>query len=113
MIFSGCETVHVSLSTFGTIRACLNVAVLGKGFVSSHLLSPFFVAQDNSEPFLYIFQTRLSSLRSSLLSSGVTKAARSWNLIVPLDLVSHQHKNFGSCWTFHMDVLGSEMGRLA
>ena len=49
-LFSGCETVHVWLSTFRTIRARLNSAVLGKGSISSHLLSPSIM----NSSFMYL-----------------------------------------------------------
>ena len=100
MIFAGCETVHISMSTFRTIRARLNVAVMGKSSFSSHILTPFFAAKDSYEPFIYVAQVRLASLRSSLLTFGLDKAQQSWNSLMHLDLTTSQHKILGPVGLF-------------
>ena len=100
MLFSGCETLHISLSNLRTIRARLNVAVMGRGSVSSHLLSPLLASSETYEPFLYIFKNRLTSLRSCLISFGEKKAVRSWNDLCHLHLPSLQHKILGPIGLF-------------
>ena len=95
MIFSGCETVHISLSTFRTIRAKLNTAVLGRWTCSSHLLSPLFATQTVYEPFLYVCKTRLASLRMSALSFGDCQVLETWNWVRRINLLQSQHKIYG------------------
>ena len=91
MLFSGCETLHISLSNLRTTSARLNVAVMGRGSVSSHLLSPLLASAETYEPLLYIFKNRLTSLRSYLVSFGDKKAVHSRNDLCHLHLPSLQH----------------------
>ena len=84
-LFSGCETFHISLSTFKKFRAKLNVAVHGKKTRGSHYLSPIFTHLLDYKPFLYVFATRLSSLRSTVMSFQ-TPAREAWNYARSFDL---------------------------
>ena len=109
MFFSGCETLHISLSNCRTIRARLNVAVMGKGSVSSHLLTPRLASGEHYEPFLYVFHCRLASLRSCIISFGDKKASASWDSLLKLHLPSAQHKILGpvkwSCQVLRWEVM--------
>ena len=112
MIFAGCATVHVSLSTFRTIRAKMNTAVLGRWTSSSHLLSPLFASNTAYEPFIYVLRTRLASLRMCILSFGGLQIQESWNWVRLLDLSKSQHKMYGpvalfiwSCQILKWEVL--------
>ena len=67
-LFSGCETVHISLSMFQKVRGRLNSAILGPLTRSSHLLSPIFSSGSTYEQFLYVFKTRLSPLRATIMA---------------------------------------------
>ena len=100
VLFSGCETLHASLSNLRTIRARLNVAVIGRGSVSSHFLSPLLASAETYEPFLYIFKNRLTSLRSCLVSFGEKRAVHSWNDLCHLHLPSLQQKILGPIGLF-------------
>ena len=87
--------------------ASLNVAVHSAKTAASHFLSPIFTAKDDYEPFLYIFRTRFSALRATLLSfqADVTEH---WNSLVDVDLVTNQTKILGpmSCFLWGCQVLG-------
>ena len=100
MIFSGCETLHISLSNFRTIGARLHVAVMGRGSLSSHLLSPLFASSDVYEPLLYVLKSRLDPLRSCIVSFGDKKALDSWNQLIPMHLPSKQHQILGPMGLF-------------
>ena len=114
MIFSGCETLHISLSNFRTIRARLNVAVMGRGSTSSHLLTPLFASGESYEPFLYVFRSRLASLRSCIISFGDSKALSTWDSLLKLNLPTAQHKILGpvglfiwSCQILNWEVMSN------
>ena len=93
-VFSGVETVHVSLSTLKKFRAKLNVAMVGRKSQSSHFLTPLFTSGTNYEPFLYIFRTRISNLRSTLLSFSVD-INQLWNDLCNIDLNKTCHRIHG------------------
>ena len=67
-LFASCETVHISLSNFRRLRGKLNTVVHGPKTHSSHYLSPLFTSPDDYEPFIYVFRTRLSSLKAMAMS---------------------------------------------
>ena len=98
-LFAGVQSVHVSLSMLKRIRGKFNVAVHSAKTGASHFLSPMFTAKDDYEPFLYVFRTRFSALRATLLSfqADVTEH---WNSLVDVDLVVNQTKILGpmSCF---------------
>ena len=98
-LFSGCETFHISLSTFKKFRAKLNVAVHGKATRGSHYLSPIFTHLMDYEPFLYVFTTRLSSLKSTIMSFR-TPAREAWNYACNLDLNAQYQKVLGPISAF-------------
>ena len=108
-LFSGCETFHISLSTFKKFRAKLNVAVHGKKTRGSHFLSPLFTHGMDYEPFLYVFRTRLASLRSTVLSF-TTPVWDTWNYAAHLDLNANYHKVLGpvSAFIWGCQVLGRQ-----
>ena len=58
-LFAGCESVHISLSTFQRFRGKLNVAIHTFKSTGSHYLSPLVTHLHNYEPFLYVFRARL------------------------------------------------------
>ena len=66
--FSGCECVHISLSTFRKVRGRLNSTILGPRTYSSHMLSPIHSSNFTYAPFIYAFKTRLSYLRAAILA---------------------------------------------
>ena len=98
-LFSGCETFHISLSTFKKFRAKLNVEVHGKKTRGSHYLSPIFTHLLDYEPFLYVFVTRLSSLRSTVMSFQ-TPAREAWNYARNFDLNAQYQRVLGPISAF-------------
>ena len=98
-LFSGCRTFHISLSTFKKFRAKLNVAVHGKKTRGSHYLSPVFTHLLDCEPFLYVFATRLSSLRSTVMSFQ-TPAREAWNYARNFDLNAQYQRVLGPISAF-------------
>ena len=106
-LFAGVQSVHVSLSMLKRIRGKFNVAIHSAKTAASHFLSPLFTSKDDYEPFLYIFRTRLSALRATLLSFR-TDVTTHWNSFVGIDLVANQTKILGplSCFLWGCQVLG-------
>ena len=106
-LFAGVQSVHVSLSMLKRVRGKFNVAVHSAKTAASHFLSPIFTAKDDYEPFLYIFRTRLSALRATILSFQVD-AAEHWNSLQEVDLVNNQTKILGplTCFIWGCQVLG-------
>ena len=113
-LLSGCESVHVSLSSLTKIRGKLNCAVHGGKTRSSHRLSPLFTWTEDYEPFLYIFHTRLGTLRS-MVASFHYDVTEIWNSMYQVDLNSLPNRILGpitlfmwSCqvleWTLHPDL---------
>ena len=114
-LLSGCESVHVSLSSLTKIRGKLNCAVHGGKTRSSHRLSPLFTWNQDYEPFLYIFATRLSTLKA-MVASFQYDVHEVWNAACDTDLNALPNKILGpvtlfmwSCqvleWTLHTDLV--------
>ena len=119
MTFSGCETVHVSLSTFSTIRAKMNTVVLGRWSSSSHLLSALFATKTVYEPLIYVLRTRLASLRMCISVLDLRKL-RKLGIGLGSLISPNQHKIYGpvalliwSCQILKWEVLRNFHVRVA
>ena len=106
-IFASCETCHISLSTFKHLRGKLNVIVHGTKTHSSHYLSPLFSFKDDYEPFLYVFKTRLASLRAMILSFDPI-VSQLWMSYRDIQLNDHPTKILGpfGCFIWSCQILG-------
>ena len=93
-LFAGCESVHISLSVFKKVRGRLNSAILGPSTRSSHILSPILASKTAYEPFLYIFRTRLSSIRATIMAFQ-EDLEDLWNSFRDIDFQAHQTKILG------------------
>ena len=98
-LLSGCESVHVSLSSLTNIRGKLNCAVHGGKTRSSHRLSPLFTWSEDYEPFLYIFNTRLSTLKA-MVASFQHDISEVSNSACDVDLNSLPNKILGTVTLF-------------
>ena len=114
-LLSGCESVHVSLASLTKIRGKLNCAVHGGKTRSSHRLSPLFTWSQDYEPFLYIFGTRLSTLKA-MVASFQHDVREVWNSACSIDLNALPNKILGPVtlfmwpcqvleWTLHPDLV--------
>ena len=106
-IFASCETSHVSLSNFRRLRGKLNIIMHGSKTHSSHYLSPVFTAAEDYEPFLYVFRTRLASLRAMILSFSPDTASI-WMQFRDVDLNSSPTRILRpvGCFLWSCQILG-------
>ena len=106
-LFAGCQSVHISLSTFQRFRGKLNVAIHSFRSTGSHFLSPLVTHRNNYEPFLYVFHARLSALRATCISFG-SEVHPLWNALIDVYLPTSQTKILGplSCFVWCCQVLG-------
>ena len=93
-LFAGCESVHISLSVFKKVRGRLNSAILGPSTRSSHILSPILASKTAYEPFLYVFRTRLSSIRATIMAFQ-EDLEDLWNSFRDIDFQARQTKILG------------------
>ena len=101
------ETCHISLSTFKHLRGKLNVIIHGTKTHSSHHLSPIFSFKADYEPFLYVFKTRLASLRAMSLSFD-PNISELWMKYRDTQLNDHPTKILGpfGCFIWSCQILG-------
>ena len=106
-LFAGCQSVHISLSTFQRFRGKLNVAIHTFKSTGSHFLSPLVSHRHDYEPFLYVFRTRLSALRATCISFG-SDLDSLWDAFTEVHLPTSQTKILGplSCFVWGCQVLG-------
>ena len=106
-LFAGCESVHISLSTLKKVKDRLNSAILGPSTRSSHILSPILASKTTYEPFLYVFKTRLSSLRATIMAFN-EDLRELWTSFKDVDFQAQQTKILGplGCFLWGCSVLG-------
>ena len=104
-------TLHVScmlsVGVFSPIRGKLNVIIHGTKTHSSHYLSPLFTFKEDYEPFLYVFKTRLATLRAMTLSFD-PELASLWMKYQDVPLNECPTKILGpfGCFIWSCQVLG-------